>query len=66
MNERFAIEYKGELGEIEKLDVDLQDPLEIQSERGDTVGTERYRVRIDILKYLIPKLIDTFRSISEG
>ncbi len=30
------------------------------------MGARRYRVRADILKYLTPKLIDTFRPISEG
>jgi superfamily II DNA helicase RecQ len=66
VSDKFAEGYKEELGEVEEPEKEMDDPIELQSGRGDAMGASRYGVRADIVKHMTPKLIETFRPISEG
>lgn len=66
VSDQFAEGYKEELGEVEEPEQQVEDPLELQSGRGEAFGATRYGVRADIVKHMTPKLIETFRPISEG
>jgi superfamily II DNA helicase RecQ len=66
VSDKFAEGYKEELGEVEEPEQEFEDPLELQSGRGEAFGVSRYGVRADIVKHMTPKLIETFRPISEG
>ena len=66
VSDKFAEGYKEELGEVEEPEKEMDDPIELQSGRGEAMGASRYGVRADIVKHMTPKLIETFRPISEG
>ncbi|KEF50790.1 uncharacterized protein A1O9_13158 [Exophiala aquamarina CBS 119918] len=66
VSDKFAEGYKEELGEVEEPEREMDDPIELQSGRGDATGASRYGVRSDIVKHMTSKLIETFRPISEG
>ena len=64
--DKFAEGYKEELSEVEEPKKEMDNPIELQSGRGEAMGTSQYGVRADIVKYMTPKLIETFQPISEG
>lgn len=65
VGQEFARGYNEEIGEVEEVEADEDDPLELSAGRGSAVGSRRYSVSVDIVKHLSSQSIDTFRSLSE-
>ena len=64
VGESFASGYKDEIGEVEEPEVEEESGLEVQAGRGEFNGAMRYGVRIDLVKHLSARSIDTFRPLS--
>jgi hypothetical protein len=65
VGESFAAGYQEEVGEIKEPEVDLANPLELSSGRGEKTGTQRYGVWSDIVKHLSIWTVETFRPLSK-
>jgi hypothetical protein len=65
VSEQFAHGYVDEIGEVEAPEVDTNDPLKMSAGRSSEIRGNRYGVRVDIVKYMNDRSINTFRPLSE-
>lgn len=66
MHESFASGYQEEMGEVEEPEVEEENALELQSGRGEAMGSARYGVPINIVTHLTVKSLTVFRSLSDA
>jgi superfamily II DNA helicase RecQ len=66
VGDKFAAGYVEEIGEVEEPEVEEESGLELQSGRGEAVGTSHYGVPINIIQNLSVRSLETFRPLSEA
>lgn len=66
IGESFASGYKEEMDEVEEPEEEEESALELQSGRGEAVGSTKYGVPIDMVNNLTVKSLTVFRTLSDA
>ena len=66
VGESFSKGYQDEVGEVEEAEIDEEEEsaLELQNSRTTVMGVGYYSVRLDIVKHLSVRSVETFRPLS--